>query len=451
MTADEFSNFLHQRGVFAPRELPAGVTELASLRLLLQLNACHPETFSPSHISLPPQVYVEMVEALRLPYRGIESGSAVGPLFWSALDGDEADPHLQLVFRKSDVRKKGLTRGWELMLAHALRGGSRRTTGFLKGTASSDVVPCVRHLRACARQIAHPMLLPTIIFSHDMSAKTDIKQREARDWLRKLEHAVSMRTEIDDKDSYVSKDGIVDFDLINRHLVECHSQVLWKRPRVYMEILAGFAQGMEQFRGAVDGAAWDDGSTRRLHTSMLARHDFYLRKLQGQDSYAYTTLQRLEIQRAALYNIIAQRESKLNFQMAGEQRKLSHAAKRDSSAQKTIALLGVIFLPGAYLASVFSMSFFNFQNGLADPGGEDMPIVTSKFWIYWAVAIPLTLAIVVPWYVWEHRKERRYEEEDSLLEKGVEHMEMEIMAQMRNRTMSKVLSWDTGTPVVQKG
>jgi hypothetical protein len=51
-----------------------------------------------------------------------------------------------------------------------------------------------------------------------------------------------------------------------------------------------------------------------------------------------------------LYNIIAQKESKLNFQMAEEQRILAHASKRDSSRMKTISLLGVLFLPGAYLA-----------------------------------------------------------------------------------------------------
>jgi hypothetical protein len=51
-----------------------------------------------------------------------------------------------------------------------------------------------------------------------------------------------------------------------------------------------------------------------------------------------------------LYNVIAQKESKLNFQMAGEQRKLAHASKRDSSTMKTISLLGSVFLPGAYLA-----------------------------------------------------------------------------------------------------
>jgi hypothetical protein len=226
------------------------------------------------------------------------------------------------------------------------------------------------------------MLLPTIIISHDMSAKTDIKQREARDWLRKLEHAVSMRTEIDDRESYVDKDGLVDFDLINRHLVECHSQVLWKRPKAYMQILDGFNDAMEKFYSAMPGHR-NDITMRKLHTSMISRLEFYRRKLQGLDSYAFTTLQRLEIQRNAvsfvfphlilfrrniiciytdadalkikLYNNIAQRESKLTFQMAGEQRKLAHASKRDSAAQKTIALLGTIFLPGAYLAVCLSL------------------------------------------------------------------------------------------------
>lgn len=173
------------------------------------------------------------------------------------------------------------------------------TTGFCKGTPSSDIVECLKHLKACALQIGHPMLLPTIIFSHDMSAKTDIKQREARDWLRKLEHAVSMRTEIDDKESYVDKDGLVDFDLINRHLVECHSQVLWKRPRAYLQILdsfnsimKGFMERLPQERNVLE--------MRKLHESMLSRLEFYRRKLQGIESYAHTTLQRLDIQRSAV-------------------------------------------------------------------------------------------------------------------------------------------------------
>jgi hypothetical protein len=148
--------------------------------------------------------------------------------------------------------------------------------------------------------------------------------------------------------------------------------------------------------------------------------------------------------------------------MAGEQRKLAHASKRDSGAQKTIALLGAVFLPGAYFASVFSMTFFNFQNANGGGGSNgssgssaenststssqdnsNPPVVSSQFWIYWAVTIPMTIIIVMIWYIWEKRREKRYQMEDNELEKGVETMELQIQSAMRKRTMSKVVTWDT--------
>ena len=50
--------------------------------------------------------------------------------------------------------------------------------------------------------------------------------------------------------------------------------------------------------------------------------------------------------------------------MAGEQRRLAHASKRDSTAMKTISLLGAVFLPGTLVSSIFSMTFFDFQEGM---------------------------------------------------------------------------------------
>jgi hypothetical protein len=234
---------------------------------------------------------------MHLPYRAIESTSCVGPFFWCAWDQDYENPHLQIVYRKSDVRKKGYTRGWELMLSHDVNRGI--TTGFAKGTPSSDLIEAIKHLKACVLQIGHPMLLPIIIFSHDVSFKTDIKQRDARDWLRRLEHAVSMRSEIEEKEGYVNKEGVVDLDAVNRDLVECHSQVLWKRPKAYLEILRGIEKAMERFDGKLPAERKDEMMTK-LQASMLARMDFYRVKLQGIESYAYTTLQRLDIQRSAV-------------------------------------------------------------------------------------------------------------------------------------------------------
>lgn len=64
---------------------------------------------------------------------------------------------------------------------------------------------------------------------------------------------------------------------------------------------------------------------------------------------------------------MSQREARLNLEIAGEQRRIAHASKRDSTAMKTISLMGALFLPGTYLASVFSMTFFNFQSGWSPP------------------------------------------------------------------------------------
>jgi len=190
-----------------------------------------------------------------------------------------------------------MTRGWELMLSHDVNNSI--TTGYSKGTPSSDIVASITHLKACASEIGHPMLLPTIIFSHDISFKTDIKQREARDWLRRLEHGISMRTDIEEKDGYVNDDGIMDFDAVNRDLVECHSQVLWKRPVAYMRIIEAFEKSLKLF----DGGLPEQRKTKRVrttHANIAARMDFYRIQLQGLDSYAYTTLQRLEVQRSAV-------------------------------------------------------------------------------------------------------------------------------------------------------
>ncbi|AEO57656.1 hypothetical protein MYCTH_2304073 [Thermothelomyces thermophilus ATCC 42464] len=458
---DEFGNFLHRRGAFAPPKLRPGVELVSGIRLILQQNAQHPETFTPCYLSLTHQAYEDMIRAWHLPFRAIEGSSVVGPFFWSAFDQDDDDPHLQIIFRKSDVRKKGKTRGWELMLSHSFR--THITTGYAKGTPSSDIVESIRHLRACAGQVMHPLLLPVIILSHDLSMKNDQKQRQARQWLRDLEAAVSMRQEVLEEESKYMRGPMIDLDLINMDLVECHSQVLWKRPQAYQEIVSAVRQAMDRFwsRAAADPAYGGRGGTvDKVHRSMLSRLDFYQAKLKGIENYAHITLERLTIQRAALYNIIAQKESKLGLQMAGEQRRLAHAAKRDSTEMKVLSLLGAIFLPATYLASIFGMAFFNFvpdggggnnnNNNNGGPaegsgdGGSKWNSVSPLLWIYFAITVPLTVVVVVCWCLWDRRRERRFEAEDADIEAGIEKMEAQIMATMRKRTMSKMRTWEVG-------
>ncbi len=145
-----------------------------------------------------------------------------------------------------------------------------------------------------------------------------------------------------------------------------------------------------------------------------------------------------------MYNIIAQKESKLNLEMAGQQRRLAHSSKRDSTSMKTLSLLGAIFLPASYLSSLFSMTFFNWQAGLSGTDGSTPPIVAPQLWIYFAITIPLTLAIVLFWRWWDARREAVYAHEDIDIEAGIEKLESRIMANMRQRTLSKQRTWKSG-------
>ena len=143
--------------------------------------------------------------------------------------------------------------------------------------------------------------------------------------------------------------------------------------------------------------------------------------------------------------------------MAGQQRRLAHAAKRDSQSMKTLSLLGAIFLPATYLASVFSMTFFNFNDddptviiygdNMTEPvstGDDDKRIVAPTLWIYFAFMIPTTLFIVLSWLWWDKRRERKFAEEDVDIQAGIDDMEAQIMANMRKRTLSKHRTWELG-------
>ncbi|KAF6822054.1 hypothetical protein CPLU01_12234 [Colletotrichum plurivorum] len=371
----------------------------------------------------------------------IETSSVVGPLFWYEVDhDDDGKAFLQIIFRKSDVRKKGKTRGWELILSHDFSTGI--TSGFCKGTPSSDIVSGVEQLRKCASDIEHAMLLPLIIIGHESSAKTDQKQRDVRDWLRRLENAISLRAAGDSEhfDGYHSEKFGIDLDSINRDLVECQAQVLWKSPVAFISIIRSMEDAARLFMETVPEER-KSPNMRRFQKRMISRLHLYGAKWAGIETFANTTMQRLEIQRSAegmskLYNIIAQKDSKVNLQMASDQKMLAHLSRQDSEAMKGISILGAIFLPGTFLASIFSTTFFDFNDA------PDMAsVVSPRFWIFWAVTVPFTLIVVGLYFYWERRRAASNEQGEANLYQDIQALEASIMETMRKRTMVKANTW----------
>ncbi|KAI1737669.1 hypothetical protein F4680DRAFT_427568 [Xylaria scruposa] len=85
---------------------------------------------------------------------------------------------------------------------------------------------------------------------------------------------------------------------------------------------------------------------------------------------------------------------------AGANIEIAAAAKTDSSQMKTIALVTMVFLPATFVASLFSMTFFDWN----PPKGEHM---SPEIWIYVIIAVGLTLLVVGLWYMIIRRTTQR--------------------------------------------
>ncbi|OCL06824.1 hypothetical protein AOQ84DRAFT_410114 [Glonium stellatum] len=125
-------------------------------------------------------------------------------------------------------------------------------------------------------------------------------------------------------------------------------------------------------------------------------------------------LNRMDMQLKVLYNLMQQRDSRISQNIVEQSTKIAVASKRDSSAMKAIAVLTMLFLPGTAVASIFSMgSFFS----AAD---NSRVAVSSQFWLYWAVVLPLTGVVLTVWLSWLRvEKIRARREEDEQVEGGV--------------------------------
>ena len=90
---------------------------------------------------------------------------------------------------------------------------------------------------------------------------------------------------------------------------------------------------------------------------------------------------------------LAKESGKENEQM----RKLTQKSTLDAAAVKVLTILTLIYLPTTVVSNFFSTSFVNSE----PPSGENAHIViSSDWWIFVVVSVPLTLLTLYIWYVW---------------------------------------------------
>ncbi|KAF2650926.1 hypothetical protein K491DRAFT_696890 [Lophiostoma macrostomum CBS 122681] len=111
---------------------------------------------------------------------------------------------------------------------------------------------------------------------------------------------------------------------------------------------------------------------------------------------------RAQAQQSAVYNFLAQRDARLQRDLAGISGQISQAAKRDSSAMKGIAILTMVFLPGTYIATFFTMPILDFT------AHSRVPSADRAFWLYWSITVPLTVMVLIAYLSYVFYVNRKY-------------------------------------------
>ena len=303
-----------------------------------------------------------------------------------------------------------------LSLSHNLSTGW--TTAFIHGDhvlaashsvedKASKISEQIRALIAATPTLwAHPLLLPTILLKNYKN-RAEVFTRMLDDQVVNLEHSIGvtfagrLRRDM----STVPQRKLPSRDVMHELTMGTHT--------VLTELI--FVSRVVAFN--CHAAAYllktSDEITSRLPPQQrlsLLHPSRELRETAQQMEFSSTSLQgfcsnlkeRVSSQIQVLYSISSQTDNRLSARIAV-------SSGRDSTAMKTLAFITALFLPGTYIATLFSMSMFEWQASSSPSDAPSSTVsISNKFWIYWATTIPLTAAVVVGWRLWWVHEDRAY-------------------------------------------
>ena len=226
---------------------------------------------------------------------------------------------------------------------------------------------------AATANASDPFLLPTMI-SHECFMQSDRGVFELGNRLYSALDAVDKVSEEkynrDDLASITSK----------LHQVSQDAESLIQSTDIAISILDGMVDAQESLARS--------SCVRSKHQVQLSINasGYLKRAVEARKRWLEGAKSRKETTMNLVYNLVNQKEAETSIAIARD-------TKDDSSSMKAIAALTMVFLPATAVTSFFGMGFF-------DGGGGNFT-VAPEWWIFLAVTVPLTIGLVVIWWMWD--------------------------------------------------
>jgi hypothetical protein len=257
----------------------------------------------------------------------------------------------------------------------------RLTTGFLgfqaiKGYATPGVL-LLEGIRDAATQIHDPMLIPTLMYDAWLKVLQH-EQEKINSRLREVQEQTGLMSDYLRRQSLAQDSA--DYSAVHQTLIQQHAYLtngMADFLSVFAPSLTRYVDKLEQhLRKVASPFPYDSFHIRQHLEDLHIRADADLQHRQRM-------LDRIGMYLQVLYNLM--------------QQQVARETKRDSSAMKSIALLTMVFLPATAIATVMA-PFIKITD-------DNEMLVTNHFWIFWAIAGPVTFLVVVLWVLWIRRSD----------------------------------------------
>ncbi|PVI07356.1 hypothetical protein DM02DRAFT_666696 [Periconia macrospinosa] len=135
-------------------------------------------------------------------------------------------------------------------------------------------------------------------------------------------------------------------------------------------------------------------STWRVERDLNAPEYLEALKLQGENCVRWTSVyrDRTNIRINLLFHLSNQRDALTSKEIAISTAEVAELTQRDSSSMITMAAVTMLFLPGTFISTILSTTFFDY--------GKETLDVSRKWWVLPATTIPTTIVVFAAWWLW---------------------------------------------------
>jgi hypothetical protein len=302
---------------------------------------------------------------------------------------------------------------WDYTLIQIDDPATHTTYAIIVGLTATEIDLLLSYLAYMSSSCVapkHPAILPFILLdlAADETASllkvrvklmSQIQQRTGMDRFNSLKSATT-GGEREPRKSYAEERKELDLDAVMLRLTCLSDWVAAQRGFIGIQERVGdVAQRML--------GSSDEGDMLNVFRERLM---FVRESLLAADQKCVYLERSISAQVQTVYSLIAQKDNRLNHsatrascQIASDSRRIAILTRRDSTDMRIIAAVTLVFLPGTFVATIFSTGLFDWDHDDHTPAGSDNDkdgggrMISKYIWVYFMLTGALTAAVLLAW------------------------------------------------------